>query len=153
MKKSIFAITLLLASSLSYANDASHVEAEKLLQSMGMEKAFEQSMVQMLNVQLQQNPAMAPFRGVMQKFFKKYMSFNSMKPELIALYAQTFTAVELKAINTFYQTPVGKKSIEKMPELMGKGAQIGARKVQENMQELQQMIQAEAERIKQAESK
>ena len=55
---------------------------------------------------------------------------------------------ELKELTAFYETPTGKKTIEKMPQLMAQGAQIGAARVQENMAELQAMIKEESERLK-----
>ena len=59
--------TLLFAAALStgtvaLADAESMKEAEQLLQVMVTEAALEQSMSQMLDVQLQQNPALAPIR-------------------------------------------------------------------------------------------
>ena len=85
----------------------------------------------------------------MMKFFQKHMSWESLEFEFIYIYSQAFTAQELKELTAFYETPTGKKTIEKMPQLMAQGAQIGAARVQENMQELQAMIKEEAERLKQ----
>jgi len=123
-------------------------EAEKLLNTMGMEQSFEQSISQMLDLQLQQNAALVPYKEVLLKFFKKHMSYESLKPSLLKMYAETFKASELHQINLFYTTDVGKKTIEKMPVLMAQGAKIGASRVQENMDELRAMVAAELERIK-----
>ena len=108
---------------------------------------MDQSMSQILDIQLQQNPALAPYKLVMMEFFKKHMSYESLKPELIKAYSKEFTGSELREINTFYLTNVGKKTIEKMPALMAQTAQMGATRVQENIGELQAMIQAESKRI------
>ena len=114
---------------------------------MNMKTAFEQSIEQMLQIQVQQNPALIPYQGVMLQFFSKHMSYESLKPQMIDLYAEVFTASELKDINSFYATPTGKKTLKEMPELLTRGAQIGAQRVQDNIQELQNMIQAESERM------
>jgi len=152
--KRITAVTLvwnMVLSSIALADEAARAEAEILLSVTGMEQAteqsIEQSIEQMLDVQLRQNPALAPYRQVMLAFFNKHMSYESIKPRLIELYAEAFTATELREINAFYRTPTGAKTIEVMPELMGKSAMIGATRVEENIAELQQMIQDEAERI------
>jgi hypothetical protein len=87
----------------------------------------------------------------MLEFFRKYMSYKSLRPELVELYANEFSAAELKEMRTFYETPTGKKAIEKMPVLMSKGSQIGVRKVQENMPELEQMMKDETEKIEKKE--
>jgi len=150
---SFLLLFILVDCNVSIADDRSRKEAEKMMQGIGMKKALEQSMEQILNVQLQQNPTLKPFKKVMLKFFEKHMSYESLKPELVEIYSNTFTEAELKEINAFYATDVGKKTIEKMPELMGKGAQIGAKRVQDNIQELQKLLKDESERIEKLQDK
>ena len=145
-------ITALGMSSMSLADVASEKEAEKLLNMVGTQEVMEQSMSQMLDIQLQQNPALAPYKGVMMEFLNENMSYESLKPELIKMYSEEFTSSELREINAFYSTDVGKKSIEKMPTLMMQGGQLGATRVQENIGDLQAMIQAESERIQKLQS-
>ena len=145
-------ITALSMSSMSLADAASEKEAEKLLDMVGTQEVMEQSMSQMLDIQLQQNPALAPYKGVMMEFLNENMSYESLKPELIRMYSEEFTSSELREINAFYSTDVGKKSIEKMPTLMMQGGQLGATRVQENIGDLQAMIQAESERIQKLQS-
>lgn len=147
LSKIVLLLSFLCISPLSMADSDSVKEAEKLLNTMGMEQAFEQSISQMLDVQLQQNPALVPYKGVMQEFFSKHMSYEMLKPDMLKMYADTFTASELTEINKFYATEVGKKTISLMPTLMSKGAQIGADRVQANIDELQAMIKAESERL------
>lgn len=144
----LFLALFLTTSSIALADNANE-EAEKLFNILGMKSALEQSMSQMLDLQLQQNPNLAPFRAVMMQFFQKHMSYESLKPDMLRIYAETFTGAELKEINAFYSTEVGKKTIEKMPALMTQGAQIGAARVQANIGELQEMIKAEAARLEQ----
>ena len=145
-------ITALSMSSMSLADAASEKEAEKLLDMVGTQEVMEQSMSQMLDIQLQQNPALAPYKGVMMEFLNKNMSYESLKPDLVKMYSEEFTSSELREINAFYSTNVGKKSIEKMPKLMMQGGQLGATRVQENINDLQAMIQAESERIQKLQS-
>lgn len=135
-------------SSLTFADSASTKEAENLLNMMGMKDALEKSIEQTLQIQMQQNPTLVPFKHVMMKFFEKHMSYDSLKPDMIKIYADAFTASELKELIAFYRTPTGIKTIEKMPQLMAQGGQIGAKRVQDNIGELQQLIKDEAERIK-----
>ena len=130
------------------ANNEAKKEAENLLNTMGMDSAFERSIEAMLDLQLKQNPNLKPYKHVMLKFFRKHMSFERMKPDMIIIYSEAFTAKELREINAFYKTSTGRKTIRMMPELLHKGGLLGARRVQDNMHELQQMIQAESERIK-----
>lgn len=145
--KALIFLTSLLLIQIATAEIDAEREAEKLLSTMGMEQAMVQSMEQMLNLQLQQNPSLAPYKKVMVEFFSKHMSWESLKPELIKMYAQAFSAAELREITDFYSTEVGSKSIKLIPTLVAQGAQIGVSRVQDNIDELQAMIEAEADRL------
>lgn len=144
----LLAAAILSFAPLSFSDQAAEKQAEKLLNTMGMESVLQQTISQMLDLQLQQNPNLSPYRGVMMQFFKKHMSYESLKPEFIAIYVEAFSAQELKKINAFYSTDVGKKTLQKMPILMARGGELGIQRVQNNAEELQMMIQTEAERIK-----
>ncbi len=153
-KSSVFIlITALLFSQAVFSSEESKIEAERLLDAMGMQESFEHTIEQMLDLQIQQSPELVPYKHVMLKFFARYIGYEGLKPQLIDMYAAAFTVSELKDINAFYATPTGKKTLQKIPELVAKGGQIGASRVQENIQELQDMIRAEAERIQKNQSK
>lgn len=129
------------------ADEASRVEAEKLLDTLGMQAMLDQAVNTTLEAEIKNSPVLTPFKDVMLAFFRKHMSYDVLKPELIEIYAEEFTASELAQIREFYSTPTGKKTIEKLPALMSRGAEIGTKHVQEHIQELQQMIKEESEKI------
>jgi uncharacterized protein len=130
---------------LAQADEASHrAAAESLLNQMDMEKMLTQSIDQMLKAQVQANPTIAPYEPQMRAFFAKYMSWASMKEDTINIYMGEFTEDELKQSAAFYQTPVGRKSIQKMPGLLAKGMEMGQRRVQEHLPELQAAISVQA---------
>ncbi|MCL2791403.1 MAG: DUF2059 domain-containing protein [Desulfobulbus sp.] len=135
----------------AYADDGNEQEAGALLETMHMDTVLGQSIDQMMAIQFQ-NPAMAPYRHIVEQFIKKYMSYGTLKPEMIKLYAQTFTKEELNDITAFYRTPTGQKAIQVMPQLMAQGAQIARAKMQEHMPELQQQIKEEVARQQQQQS-
>ena len=56
------------------------------------------------------------------------------------LYATHFTAAELREVIKFYQTPVGQKFIQKLPEITQQGLAIGNRFGQEIARELQKQM-------------
>ncbi len=125
------------------ADEASHKKAaESLLALMGLEKLLSQSVDQMLALQVQQNPALAPYQTQMKTFLNKYMSWASLKDDMAKVYMAEFTEAELNDLIKFYQTPLGKKTVEKMPSLMAKGAEMGQKRMQEHLPELQAAIQA-----------
>ena len=134
--------------STSFASEDSHkIAAEKLLIQIGTDKILSSTIETVLNAQIQQQPSLAPYKEVMLKFFEKHMGFESLKDDLVAIYVEAFTEEELNDIMAFYETPTGRKTLEKLPELSAKGAQLGQTRVQQNIQELQEMIQAESKRI------
>ncbi len=146
LKKLLFILLLSLCTS-AYAGTGAQREAEKLFNTLGMEDSMNQTIENILNMQLQQKPSLAPYKAVMLEFFRKHMSYEALKPDLVAIYAEAFTADELKVINSFYLTDAGKKTIRIMPALAQKGSQLGVKRMQTHMYELQEMIKAEAARI------
>lgn len=145
--EALFAALLLSISLTALADPSAESEAEKLFNMIGMAEVFDQTINQMLDIEIQQNPSLEPFRNVMIEFFHKHMSYEVLKPDLLKLYTETFTAEELEEITVFYSTSTGQKTIQKMPDLIAQGAALGSTRVQGNLAELQTMIQAEAERI------
>ncbi len=146
MKHLLLALTILLSSA-SFnvsASTESDQQAEVLLEKLDLESLLNASIEQTLERQMQQVPAMRPYKRVMLQFFAKYMSYQALKPAMVGLYSPAFTAQELSEISAFYDTPTGKKTIRLLPELMAKGGEIGLQQVQAHMPELQQMIKDEA---------
>lgn len=141
----VAAAVVLLQPAIARADEASHKQsAETLLSLMGMEQLLSQSVDQMLDMQVKQNPQIAPYQQEMKSFLGKYMSWPSLKEDMVKIYMTEFTEPELKELTAFYQTPLGKKTVQKMPALMQKGAEMGQRRVQEHLPELQAAIQAKA---------
>ena len=80
----------------------------------------------------------------MKTFLGKYMSWASLKDDMAKIYMSEFSETELNELNKFYQTPLGKKTVQRMPALMAKGAEMGQKRIQEHLPELQATIQAAA---------
>ncbi len=114
--------------------------AEALLELMDMQTILAQSTDQMLDLQIKQNPALAPLRSTMRKFMDTYVSWSALKQDIIAMYAEAFDKAELEQMIVYYRSDVGQKSVKTMPELMKKGAALGAKRVEENLPELQKML-------------
>jgi hypothetical protein len=134
-------LALLLLPDLARADDASHkAAAEALLNLMDMDKLMAKSVDQMLQMQVKQNPSIAPYEAQMKAFLNKYMSWASMKDDMVKIYVGEFTEPELKELTAFYKTPLGKKTVEKMPALMMKGAELSQNRIQAHMGELQSAI-------------
>jgi uncharacterized protein len=115
--------------------------AVELLDLMDQKRTLDSAMNTMLDVQTQANPSLAELRPVMRTFLQKHMSWDAIKDDFARIYVEAFSEPELRELIAFYKTPIGRKSIKLMPKLMEQGAQIGAKRVQEHMPELQQQIQ------------
>lgn len=144
MYKSFVFIVAMLATAPAHAAEPDAMQAaEQLLELTGMDTALDQSMEAILTMQIQQNPALAQHEPALRTFFRKYMSYESLKPDLAKIYADAFTAGELHEIARFYRTPTGAKTVQLMPTLMQQGGQLGAARVQANIEELHALIAGE----------
>lgn len=153
IKKWIVVASLSLTGLAANANPEADAQALALLDSLNMEQVFDQTIEKSLDLQLKQNPTLLPYKGVMRKFFQKYMSYQSMKGELVAIYSRAFTTQELKEITTFYRTATGRKTVSLMPELFAKGGELGTRRIQEHLPEFMSMMADEAARLQESQSR
>jgi hypothetical protein len=126
-------------------NTATKKAVEALFESIDYANTYQQTLSRLIEVQIQQQPRLAPYRQIMTDFLNKYISWDAIKDEVIALYSDTFTTAEIKALTAFYSTPLGKKSLKAMPELTAQGAALGQRRVIAHEQELLALIR-EAEK-------
>ena len=124
------------------ADDINAAVAEKLVVSLGMEKSLDSAIEQRVDAQLKQKMELSPYKDVMTKFYGKYMSYNSLKPELTKMVSQTFSKKEMEDIAAFYDTPTGKKMIAKMPEIVSKAAKSGADRAEANLDDMVVMIKS-----------
>ena len=121
---------------------ASHMQAvEELLQALKVSEMLDQSIDVMLKMQLDANPRLKPVEGVMREFMAKYLGWAYVKPGVIQLYGEAFTEPELRELIAFYKTPLGQKTVTKMPELFQKGAALGQKAVQDHLPELKEAIE------------
>jgi hypothetical protein len=114
--------------------------AGELMQVRREDKLLHDQMVAVFDAQVQSNPAMAPYRGTMQAFVDKYVTWDAISPQLTTLYAQTFTESELRDLIAFYKTPTGQKVVSQQSVLGAKSQQIIISIVQAHQAELADMI-------------
>jgi len=115
--------------------------AEEMLLAMNMKQNLQESIDQMLAVQIKNNPSMQPAEATLKEFFGKYMTWDALKEDYINIYMNEFTEKELKDMTKFFSTPSGKKMASKQSVISMKGMQLGQEKVQAHMGELQEMLQ------------
>ncbi len=69
-------------------------------------------------------------KGIFRTWFNEDIDRLKVMNEIKKQYSEAFTDEEINKITKFYQTPVGKKFLEKSPELMQLGAQAGMQEAQ-----------------------
>ncbi len=111
-------------------------QAEELLVVMGVPKQMQEMTQMMLSAQTANHPQAAALRGILEPFFQKYISYDALKGDMAIIYAETFTGPELKELIALFKTPIGKKFVERNPELSARGAALGQKRIQEHLPEL-----------------
>lgn len=147
MKYKFLFIALLICGAVKAQTPAitpSHLKAaEDVLVAAGAGAQMKENMSAMITQASANIPAdkKPKFVEIMNTFMGKYMSWDLMKDQMAALYAQEFTEKELKDLAAFYRSPLGIKLNQKQPALFQKGALLGQQAVQSHQAELQQMMQ------------
>lgn len=131
----------------AYANQDSKIEAEVLLNLLNLDSILAKSIDEGLHLILEQEESVEPYLNVIEEFFGMHLGYENIKPQMIEMYSERFTAAELREMIHFYQSPIGTKFIEETPELMSRVIKIELLKITENIQELEFMIEVESDRI------
>jgi len=141
---------LALALSFSFqaqADEASHRAAvDKLIVAMNMEKSHTNSLENLVQAQSRQNPALVAMQPTMREFLNKYMGWDAVKDDMIKIYQESFSEAELGQLVAFYESELGKKTLQQMPVLIGKGMQIAQERMQKHLPELQAALKEAAEK-------
>ena len=116
--------------------------AAELLEVMGAAQTSMTAAKGFAEAELQANPLMEAYRDVLMKGIEKALSWELLGPRMIDIYAEAYTEEELRELIAFYKTPLGRKTLEKMPILTQQGAQAGRDLIEENQAELQEMLAA-----------
>ena len=81
---------------------------------------------------------------------ERMLGEGQLDEALVALYTDAFTEAELKELLAFYQTPVGRKVLEQMPQLMAHSAQLTQARLQQVVPEVDRLLGAMTSELKPA---
>jgi len=123
-------------------------EALTLLATMNMQQSYEGMLKRITQMQIQARPELKAIAPAIEAFFTKYMGWETQKGDIAALYAKNYTVEELKELNKFYQSPLGQKTVQIMPQLAAASAKIGQSRMMQHMPEMKAMVEAELAKIK-----
>jgi len=121
--------------------------AEKMIDAVfsQVEAPFKQ-MAEQLEISEEQEPIFEEYRRRLLELMKEEMSWEEMEPGLAKLYAEYYSEEELLELTQFYLSPIGKKFLSKMPELMQESMRMSQARIQDflpKLQELQMELQDE----------
>ena len=92
---------------------------------------------QMFAQRFEQTKAPASKKAVLDSYQAKAnaaldqaIGWNKLKPDMVKLYTSTFSESELKDLVKFYESPLGKKVLEKMPMVTQQSAQLTQQKLE-----------------------
>lgn len=128
-----FLLLFLLATHVSVADQTSHREvAAELLELAGGEDSIQLGANAMIEALTGTWAAQGVPEGLIPLFIEQLKEWiaqdfvwTEMEAEILDLYMTEFSESELKDIIAFYLTPTGKKSLERMPQILAASMQIG----------------------------
>lgn len=156
----IFLMALSLPCSFANSDEVSHrAAAEELLLLTEVDKRLESMYEQVepaMEVQFTYLGAPEKLRPVLVRYteqlveaMKEDFAWAKLKNEYIDIYVKTYTEEELRAISEFYKSPAGKKSIEKMPQVMQESMAISQSRMPAFMKKMKKAAEEMANEIKQ----
>ena len=114
--------------------------AEEYLVAKGTPELLDSTINGMVEKQIQANPALIPCRMAVLEYCRRSLSFEVHKQALITLYAEKFTADELRELIRIARTPLGKKLAAFDRELGLKLSSWNEQKLAENLPEFQKKL-------------
>lgn len=135
------AVVLVCASGQVFADTASHnASAEAFLKLAHADKLgtpVYMQVQQMFAQRFAQTKAPESKKAVLDTYTAKAnaaldqaIGWDKIKPDMVQLYTANFSESELKDLVAFYQSPLGKKVLEKMPQLTQQSAQMTQSKLE-----------------------
>jgi uncharacterized protein len=147
-----FVVFIAMGMSANAQDQPNRALVEELLNQVNMKETLEKTsemLKQMVVAQIQKfqppadNPAaqarLTSFMEKVMDLVTNEMSWDKVKDEYIALYAETFTEQELQDIIAFYKTPSGQALIKKQPEVMKRSMQMSQKMMGQLMPRIQAM--------------
>ncbi len=139
MNKLVIPALICAVAPFAHAADTREQLAETLLEVSGTRRVSEEAMNNMTAMIMRQigDTAKMPatMRPKMQRaieritaLMREEMGWEKLRPEMVRIYAATYTAEEMQAAITFYNSPAGKSFAAKTPAVSLKSTEIGMKR-------------------------
>ncbi len=159
--RAVFSLLLLFASGPLLAASASHAaEAERFVELTRVDKLAVPAYMQVRQMFAQrfaqaggseaQKAVLERYQAQADTALDKVVGEGKLDEALVALYTDAFSEAELKELLAFYQTPVGRKVLEQMPQLMAHSAQLTQARLQQAVPEVDRLLGAMTSELKPA---
>ncbi|GAC1653567.1 MAG: hypothetical protein NVS4B3_16780 [Gemmatimonadaceae bacterium] len=142
----VLGLTLVVPGARGQSAETTRLAAE-LLREMRFEEGMRAGVTAGLDAQVRGNPLLAPFRAVMHDWASRYLTWDTVGPATVKLYADRFTAGELREMLAFYRTPIGRKMLEAQQPIMAEAARIAEAALAPHQAELQSAIKQRADEL------
>lgn len=109
-------------------------------------KEQQRQQLQQMNGSEEQTAVITTYFNKIYDVIQTEMSWDKIKDDYIDLYLSVYSQEEIEALISFYEAPLGRKVIEKMPELMEQSMLISQKymmKMLPKIQEIQQEMSRE----------
>ena len=121
------------------------VEIEKLLKVTGIVNLANQMLSRMITTYQKAYPNTS---AESWERFRKKLNASELIEQIVPLYDKYYTLEDLRDINTFYESPAGKKIITTLPSLTQESMTIGQEWGDKKAAELEKELEAEKEKLK-----
>lgn len=145
------AVLLACSSTQVMADAASHAaDAERFLQLAQADKLVAPvyaQVQQMFAQRFAESGAPQSKRAMLESYQAKAnatldraVGWEQIKPDMIELYTRNFDEQEMQDLLAFYQSPLGRKVLEKMPMLTAQSAQLTQRKLEAAVPQVNKLL-------------
>ncbi|MFQ7899122.1 DUF2059 domain-containing protein [Stutzerimonas degradans] len=145
------ALILSLASVAANAGQASHARnAERFLQLANADRLavpVYAQVQQMFAQRFAETQAPENKKALLERYQAKAntaldqaIGWKKLEPELVSIYTSQFTERELAELIEFYESPLGKKMLDKLPELNARSAQLTQKKLEAAVPEVNKLL-------------
>ncbi|MDB4949121.1 MAG: hypothetical protein JWM27_1770 [Gemmatimonadetes bacterium] len=121
---------------------AKRAAIDEMLRVMDMEKTYRDGVEASLAAQ-SANPAVARHAAEMRAWVMRVAPWDSVKADAVQSWSDLFTETEIRQLTDFYRTPVGRKVLSSLPEMMRRTQESSQRRMQAHMPELMQIIMSD----------
>jgi len=135
-----------------WADEASHRQAvEELFDQIGMEATVDQTVQQVAAALTGAVPEDMGYHDAVAAYVNKYIGWEALKDEVVALYLKAFTEPEVNKIKAFYGTAAGLKLLDQTPGISREiSASVHRRLVEHSPELMQGMMDADFKVFKDA---